>query len=125
MARRTEVRPMGTLAEDIEYVRDRIVRAYRPEKIILFGSTASDRAGEDSDLDLLIIKRTRKKYFDRVLQVVRSLKTWRPVDVFVLTPKEYDKRLADNRYFLVEEILKHGKVIYEHPKGPRGRSRVA
>jgi len=125
MAHRAEVRPMGTLAEDIEYVRDRIVRAYRPEKIILFGSAASDRAREDSDLDLLIIKRTRKKYFDRVLEVIRAIHLWRSTDIFVLTPKEYDQALADNRYFLVEEILKHGKVIYERSESPRGRSRVA
>ncbi len=109
---------MGTLAEDIAYVRDRIVQAYRPEKIILFGSAASDDAREDSDLDLLIIKRTRKPYFDRVLDVIRAIQTWRSTDIFVLTPGEVERGIRDNRYFLVEEILKPGKVIYDRSQAP-------
>jgi hypothetical protein len=47
-------RPLGKLADDIAYVRDRIVCAYKPEKIILFGSAASSDARGDSDLGLLI-----------------------------------------------------------------------
>ena len=37
-----------------EIVR-RLVAAYRPERIYLFGSRARDEAGPDSDLDLLVI----------------------------------------------------------------------
>ena len=113
MARRTDVRPMGTLAEDIAYVRDRIVRAYRPEKIILFGSAASDHPRQDSDLDLLIIKRTRKPYFDRVKEVIRAIHIWRSTDIFVLTPAEVKQGIRDNRFFLTKEILAKGKVIYD------------
>ena len=113
MARRVAVRPRGTLAEDIAYVRDRIVRAYRPEKIILFGSAASGEAREDSDLDLLIIKRTRKPYFDRVKEVIRAIHIWRSTDIFVLTPDELERGISQNRFFLTREILAKGKVIYE------------
>ena len=38
-----------------EIVR-RIVEVARPERIILFGSTARGEAGPDSDLDLLVVK---------------------------------------------------------------------
>lgn len=44
MGRRTAIKPRGTLEEDIAYVRDRIVQRSRPEKIILFGSTATGSA---------------------------------------------------------------------------------
>ena len=113
MGRGTAVRPMGPLAEDIAYVRDRIVQAYRPEKIILFGSAAAGNAREDSDLDLLIIKRTKKPYFKRIKEVNHAIHIWRSTDIFVLTPEELEIGIRDNRFFLTKEILGKGKVIYE------------
>ena len=124
MPRPTVVRPMGTLAEDIAYVRDRIVAAYKPEKIILFGSAATDNARKDSDLDLLIIKRTRKPYFQRIRDVNHAIHIWRSTDVFVLTPKELERGVRDNRFFLTREILAKGKVIYDRAVAGR-RARVA
>ena len=35
-----------------------IVENYQPEKVILFGSYASGSAGDDSDLDLAVVKNT-------------------------------------------------------------------
>lgn len=113
MARVPAVRPMGPLAEDIAYVRDRIVQAYRPEKIILFGSAASGEAREDSDLDLLVIKRTRKPYFERIREVNHAIHIWRSTDIFVLTPEEMERGVRQNRFFLTQEVLIKGKVIYD------------
>ncbi len=113
MGRAAAVRPRGTLAEDIAYVRDAIVKAYRPEKIILFGSAASGDAREDSDLDLLIIKRTRKPYFQRIREVNHAIHIWRSTDIFVLTPEELARGIRDKRFFLTREILPKGKVVYD------------
>src|SRR3990170_2833776 len=113
MRRNTATRPMGPLAEDIAYVRDRIVAAYKPERIILFGSAAAGNAREDSDLDLLVIKRTRKPYFRRIKEVNHAIHIWRSTDIFVLTPKELERGIRDNRFFLTREILAKGKVIYD------------
>ena len=113
MGRPVAVRPMGPLAEDIAYVRDRIVQAYKPERIILFGSAATGTAREDSDLDLLIIKRTRKPYFQRIREVIRAIHIWRSTDIFVLTPDELERGTSQNRFFLNREILAKGKVIYD------------
>ncbi len=124
MRRNAAVRPMGPLAEDIAYVRDRIVAAYKPEKIILFGSAATGNARADSDLDLLIIKRTRKPYFKRIKEVNHAIHIWRSTDVFVLTPEELKRGLRDNRFFLTREILAKGKVIYDRAVAGR-RARVA
>ena len=41
---------------EIETIVKQVVDAYRPEKIILFGSYAYGQPNADSDLDLLIIK---------------------------------------------------------------------
>jgi len=42
---------------DIERMVRRIVRQFRPERVILFGSHARGEAGPDSDVDLLVVMR--------------------------------------------------------------------
>ncbi len=123
--KRPAAAPLSAAAAEVERIRDCIARQYHPETIILFGSAASGRAGEGSDIDLLIIKRTNKPYFDRVLEVRRAIDTSRPVDILVLTPQEYEQALAEKRYLIVEEILPKGRTIYERPRTRRRRSRVA
>jgi predicted nucleotidyltransferase len=39
----------------LKEIVDRLVSAYEPERIYLFGSTARGEAGPDSDYDLLVI----------------------------------------------------------------------
>lgn len=46
-------------SERIGIIIDKIVTAYQPDKIMLFGSHATGQAIEDSDLDLLIVKDTK------------------------------------------------------------------
>ena len=54
----------------IDEIVNRIVRGFRPEKIILFGSHARGTAGPDSDVDLLVVmnvegsKRQKAKEID-------------------------------------------------------------
>jgi len=106
-------------------LRDQIARTYDPETIVLFGSTATGTARPDSDIDLLIIKNTKQPYFDRILELRRSINTARRIDAIVLTPQEYDRAIEENRYFLVKEILPNGLKIYERPRARHRRSRVA
>jgi predicted nucleotidyltransferase len=113
------------LPDDVRDVRDQIVERYDPERIILFGSTAAGSHREDSDIDLLVLKRTSKPYFDRVIELRRTVTTDRRIDVIVLTPDEFDLAIKENRYFLVKEILPTGQTLYERPRASRRRSRVA
>ena len=41
-------------------IKTRIVEKYQPESIILYGSYAQGSQNSDSDIDLLIIKKTKK-----------------------------------------------------------------
>jgi len=49
----------------IKDIADKIATKYKPEKIILFGSFALDNPTEDSDVDLFIVKRSKKKRIGR------------------------------------------------------------
>lgn len=91
-----------------------IARKYQPEKIILFGSAASGRIHEDSDADLAIIKKTEKNIYDRIGEVSDMVEHDIALDIIVYTPKEFETMRKDKYgYFVRDEILERGKVMYE------------
>ena len=107
------------VAETLPGAIERIVSALKPEKIILFGSYASGNPTHDSDVDLLVIMKTRKKRSDRYVSVSRLLLPRQfPVDIIVKTPKEVEEAMKggkDNSFF-IREIIKKGKVLYDRHK---------
>ena len=101
------------LLEALETIRTTLIREYQPEKIILFGSMASGVVGEWSDLDLLIVKETPLPFFKRLREVRDRCPVWIGVDFLVFTPEEMRQKIAEHDYFVVDEILKKGKILYE------------
>ncbi len=97
----------------IQAVINKIRDEYAPEKIVIFGSHASGQPTDDSDLDILVVKATDKRELDRVREVSAIL-TPRDmaVDIFVKTPEEIERGLAEGNTFL-SSILSTGKVVYE------------
>jgi uncharacterized protein len=71
----------------------RIVREFRPERVILFGSHARGKAGPDSDVDLLVVMPVRGSKREKQLEIRKALDGIRvPVDVLVSTPEEFVRR---------------------------------
>ncbi len=92
----------------------RLAAAYRPLRMILFGSRARGEAGPDSDIDLLIIKETAEPYLvrqDSVRIAVQGSHPRIPFDPIVLTPAELQSRLDAGDLFLAA-ILRDGKLVY-------------
>lgn len=97
----------------LKQIRDRLVRKYRPEKVILFGSRAYGSPRRESDYDLFIIKRTRRRPIDRARDVSRIFFDRNfGMDIIVRTPTEVKRRIAMGDFF-IEEILREGRVLYE------------
>jgi predicted nucleotidyltransferase len=90
-----------------------LVRHYKPEKLILFGSRARGRCRADSDIDLAVVKKTRRKFIDRILDARRAADTWEAVDIVVYTPEEVARMEREGQYFWMDEILGRGRVLYE------------
>lgn len=105
-------RPVRGMIDD--FVR-RLVAAYAPQKIILFGSYAYGPPDEDSDVDMLIIKPTLERFLDR-LDTVRHAAAGAhpgvPFEPIVLTPEELEERLKGGGQFIAE-IIQKGDVIYD------------
>ena len=93
----------------------RIVRKYKPEKIYLFGSFAWGKPTKDSDVDLLIVKKTRKKWIARQIEIGRIIDGEIATDTLVRTPLEIKRRL-DLGDFFYRNILRKGKMLYEKSK---------
>lgn len=98
--------------DEIEKIKNQIVKNYQPEKIILFGSCANKTQKEHSDVDLFIIKNSEKRFIDRVHELLCMLEYDVPLDVVVYTSEEFNKALNSSDG-LVKEILKKGVVLYE------------
>lgn len=93
-----------------EVVKELVV--YEPEKIILYGSAARGELTDDSDIDLLIIKKTDKDMFDRIGEVLKLLRyNPLPIEPIVLTPEEFEQMKTEKRLF-AEVIIKEGEVLY-------------
>jgi predicted nucleotidyltransferase len=90
------------------------IEAYKPERAILFGSYARGDADEYSDLDVIVIKRTGKRFFDRAIELAGLINPTFALDVLVYTPQEIEQMLDEGNSFL-EMALSQGKVIYERP----------
>ena len=86
---------------------------YRPQKIILFGSLAQGNVEEGSDIDLAIVKETDKRPFERSLEVTALVDPSVAVNFLVYTPEEFENETEAKNFFVVDEILKKGQVLYE------------
>ncbi len=108
------MRNRQNIRTEIDKIVRQVVAAYRPEKIILFGSYAYGNPDADSDLDLLIIKKTSQSFIDRLVQVRKILTDPNrsvPLETIVLTPEELNVRLKIGDQF-IQEIVTRGEVLY-------------
>ncbi|MDW8327701.1 MAG: nucleotidyltransferase domain-containing protein [Anaerolineales bacterium] len=97
----------------MEQILHRLLAHDPPERVILFGSLASEAVSEWSDLDLVIIKKTDKPFVRRLREVALLCRPTVGVDFLVYTPEEWAQLIADRNPFVVGEILRRGIVVYE------------
>ncbi len=98
-------RKIAQLIEDL--------KPYNPEKIILFGSAAREDSDEYSDMDVVVIKKTNKRFLERLIETAEMIRpSLGPIDVFVYTPEEFGRMKEWDSPF-IEEVLKEGRIIYE------------
>lgn len=87
---------------------------YHPQRVIMFGSLANGQWRKDSDIDLLIVKRTSVPFYRRLAEVralVSDARRGFSFDPIVLTPAEVRSHLARGNQF-VAGILATGKVLH-------------
>lgn len=106
---KARAKPMPQL---IDTMVRRLVRRFRPEQIILFGSHARGTAGPDSDVDLLVVMPLTGSRRDKELEMRLALNDFVvPIDIIIATPDEVERR-RNIPGTVVRPALLEGKVVY-------------
>jgi predicted nucleotidyltransferase len=104
--------------DTIKIVVQRLVDAYSPLAIYLFGSYAWGNPTEDSDLDLLVIvNESDDKTYRRAVKGFTSLRGLRvPKDLIVSTKNEFEAFSSD-KLSIFYKIREEGRKLYEYSSG--------
>lgn len=103
---------MNFSEDGLKKVTDKIVKEFHPEKVILFGSQATQEAQTDSDVDLLVVKETNKSTREMAKEIDGAIFPRPfPIDLIVYTPKQL-KQAQDEGDFFIHEVLDKGRVLY-------------
>ena len=111
--RKRKAKTAYPLQSILDEVVGRIVKACDPDKIILFGSHATGRAGPDSDLDLLVIANvegSRRKKATEIDAKLYGIPV--PVDLIVVTLEQMKKegRVPGS---ILHTAVSEGQTLYE------------
>jgi predicted nucleotidyltransferase len=90
-----------------------IFERYKIQKAIVFGSFARGEPSTRSDLDLILVQMTDKRFIERYEGIQADLGKAAgkfPVDLLIYTPQELD---AISQRSFIATALREGKVIYE------------
>ena len=99
----------------VRYLRERVEEnGVRVNRMVLFGSHAKGTAGEDSDIDVVIISNDfqGKDLFERAritgkaeMETIHKHRV--PFDIVTMTPEEFDT--GDS---IISDYAKEGKIIF-------------
>jgi len=79
-------------------------------KLILFGSYATDRYRQDSDIDIVVISEdfSDKNYWERIDTLSSAIfQIFEPIEAVAMTPEEWEKGES-----MIVDYAKNGEVVY-------------
>lgn len=102
-------------SKDLEELKIELAPLFRElgvSKAILFGSISRGTGTKRSDIDILVVRETDERFFDRyqAFEKIHSHLKGRSVDLLIYTPMELDR--IGHRPF-IKRILAEGQTIYE------------
>jgi len=104
---------MGIDDSLIQEIVGRILSVAQPDKIIIFGSAASETMTRDSDIDLLIVEAEPVDQQDEYVRIRRALRGMGyPFDVLFISTQWFEES-KDVIGGIAYPANKYGKVIYE------------
>jgi predicted nucleotidyltransferase len=97
----------------IREIVHRLLKVVNPDRIILFGSAATDQMNADSDIDLLVVAAAASNTIDERVRLLRALRGLGfPFDVFIIGSERFEET-KDIFGGIAYPAHKYGRVIYE------------
>jgi uncharacterized protein len=96
------------LKAELERIGNRLKNDPSVRLVLLFGSLARGDARDHSDIDLIVVKETDKRFLDRLDEFYDDARE--AMDVLVYTPQEFEE--MKQRPF-VKMALLEGRILYE------------
>lgn len=94
-------------------IRQRIVDAVEPQRIVVFGSAARGELGAESDLDLLVVWETDVSMLDAARQLRELFEGWGiPMDILVVSPEEFEQGRGQPGH-IARVAERTGRVLHE------------
>lgn len=99
------------LIKGIKSFIKKLEKDFQVERVLLFGSRATNEFREDSDVDLIVVSKNfnGKDFFERVSRMYDYWNLDLPVDFLCYTPEEFNA--LKKRISIVKEALKDGIKI--------------
>jgi predicted nucleotidyltransferase len=99
--------------ELVHNIKERLVEAFQPDRIILFGSQARDTADGRSDIDILLVCSFKGKRRHLMVEMDRALDDLDyAFDILILTPEEFKRdRLIPGT--IGRYAQQEGRILYE------------
>jgi uncharacterized protein len=92
---------------------DAIAAAFKPRRIILFGSHAYGKPHEDSDVDVLVVVPDLRRLGPHPEAKIRmAVRSDFPVDMLVRNEREVARRIRQRDLFMLD-VTEKGRVMYE------------
>ncbi|MGR3302843.1 MAG: HEPN domain-containing protein [Candidatus Scalindua sp.] len=96
----------------VKDITERLIEYYEPDRIILYGSYGTKKERKNSDIDLLIIKKTEKYMIERRIEAETILSDRLvSVDMTIYTPEEVRYLFSVGSPF-IEEVMEKGRLLY-------------
>ena len=97
---------------DIQRYCDGIAAAFKPRKIILFGSYAYGKPDEDSDVDVMVVMPRKRYRRDLDFRIRMKVSASFPLDVLVEPEDRLQRRIEDRECFILD-VTEKGRTMYE------------
>lgn len=99
---------VAELKAELERIVNRLKSDPSVRLVLLFGSLARGDARDYSDIDLIVVKETEKRFLDRLDEFYDDARE--AMDVLVYTPQEFEE-MKDRPFF--KRALEEGRILYE------------
>jgi len=106
------IRTIMSRTDEIRMYSDEIAKRFHPQKIVLFGSHASRRATQGSDVDMLVVMTHKGPAATQAARIRQQVRAPFALDLIVRSPQVLHRRIKLGDSFL-KSVMDEGKVLYE------------